>query len=209
MSVRHSYKLSWGNLNYWQHPLSWRKRKGRCYVPLLLQRMYTRMYATEIDRESNIWIALGTESLNQLLPHHKNLYCFWLSHNTTNKAHRTADKPTMMDITQLTAVIQPPGLHALKLCRMCRLWLWNKYTCNKQVLQRFWLHFFIIFLSRLFCSYVATSTWFKGCVLAAFEPRLFSRLVTAFPKYFIYLVFCLELHFLNQSMNHLVSRVPE
>lgn len=83
--------------------------------------MYVCMYITETGCGSNIWFAPGTESLNQLLPHHKNLYCSWLSHNTTNKAHRAADKPTLMDITQLTAVTQPPGLHGLKLYTMCRL----------------------------------------------------------------------------------------
>lgn len=71
--------------------LSLRKRKRghsqigrmRCSVPPVPIR------TTESDRRINIWVVLGTETLNKFLPHHKkNLERGWLSHRTTNKAHR-------------------------------------------------------------------------------------------------------------------------
>lgn len=130
------------------------------------------MYGTETDRRSNIWIALGTESKNQLLPHHKSLNCIWLSHNTTNKADRTADKPTMMDITQHTAVAQPPGLHGLQLYRTCKLWLQIKHTCNEQVVQKFWLHFLLFFYQCLSSVYSNKKMIQKGVWEWEFQPRL-------------------------------------
>lgn len=100
----------------------------------------------------NMWIALGKESQNQLLPHHKILNCIWLSHNTTNKANRTADKPTMMDISQLTAVAQPPGLHGLNYTESadcdCKLSPHVMSRCRKS------FDYSLIVFSKLFFSYV-------------------------------------------------------
>lgn len=129
------------SLNYWQHPFSLRKRKSsgiyRLEVcgALFLLHFNACMYVCTPQKQT---VGVTSGSLLAQSPRinscHiiKSLYCSWLSHNTTNKAQRTADKPTTMDITQLTAVTQPPGLHGLKLYRMCRLWLQIKHTCKEQ-----------------------------------------------------------------------------
>lgn len=57
------------------------------------------------EERSNIWTTLGTESQNQLLPHHKILKFSWLSYSTTRKAQQPADKPTMW--IQTSSLLSP------------------------------------------------------------------------------------------------------
>lgn len=98
--------------------------------------------------ERNIWTALGTDS-NQFLPHHKNLNCTWLSHNTTNIAQQTADKTTMMVfVSALLVFIHLHSTHPNmeRLDRRCKL-------AHEQMLLR-WLLFQTSgsFISEWSCS---------------------------------------------------------
>lgn len=73
------------------------------------------MDCMDSDCGSHIWIALSTKALNQLLPHHKAFIAAGTPTLPPTKPAEGTDKPTLMDITQLPPVTQPPGIYGLKL----------------------------------------------------------------------------------------------
>lgn len=105
-----------------QTSASLRKRKcsdsqiGRTWKNAALLAVGTDLYRQSGDQRINIWVVLGTETLNTFLPHHKKKETSSAAGCHTvppTKPAEPADRPTVTDIKQLSAVAQPLQLHTL------------------------------------------------------------------------------------------------
>lgn len=121
--------------------LSLRKRK-RCHSQIGRMRCCVppvpiRTTETERDRRINIWVVLGTETLNKFLPHHKKP---WARLAAAPYHQQSPQKPLTNPLwriltSSLLSLNHLGSVDSIKSSRIRAVRRRVKHTCNKQVLK--------------------------------------------------------------------------